>query len=303
MLRTTVLSALLCALGPNAHAGSLDPVTQKLPGGGEAKVVKCYPEGAMRGYCASFDDGTLGSDWPVLDALRQRNIPATFFLNSLHPQSKDAVAFPDRYAGFEVASHGANHHGFSKLEPVKARFEVEEDQKILGEKFQRTIDGFAYPYGDMPKTEEGRQALDQLLRELGIVYARGVMPTNAFAPPEDFIRWDPDCGFMHSLDKYLALPAEDSVRSMMCFTHSIDFARGRQPFEKWLETLDRIAADKTIWPATMSDFAHYVTALRGLHIEARGIHNPGKLAVWVKVNGKPFEIPAKTALTWKQLGP
>jgi hypothetical protein len=237
----------------------------------------------------------------VLDALRLRNIPATFFINSLHPQSKDAVSFPARYEGFEIASHGANHKGLGKMELSLARKEIEQDQQILGEKFAAKVDGFAYPYGDIPKDETALLQLEQAMAELGIIYARGTAATNAFAPPENFIRWNPDCGFMTRLDKFLALPADDSVRVMMSFAHSIDFARGRMSFAQWEQQLDQLAADKTIWKLTMRDFAHYIGALRALKVTEGGLRNESQIAVWVRVNGKAMEIPAQSTLNWKQI--
>ncbi|HTJ79761.1 MAG TPA: polysaccharide deacetylase family protein [Rariglobus sp.] len=286
---------------PSEPDAALAPLSQKLPDGHTVKIVKCYPDGLMRAYCVSFDDGTLGSDWPVLDALRSRHIPATFFINSLHPQSKDAVAFPQRYAGFEVASHGAHHKGLGSISLPEARQEISEDQRILGEKFKCQIDGFAYPYGDVPKTPEARLQLDKLLTELGIIYARGTRTTNAYRPPVDFLRWDTDCGFLTGPEKLLAQPADDSVRVMMSFAHSIDFARGSMPFEKWEHQLDQLAADKTIWKVTMHDFARYVTALRALTVTSDGLKNDSEIAVWVRVNTKVFSIPAKTTLAWSKI--
>lgn len=280
---------------------ALAPVRLSLPGGQSVNVVKCYPEGKMRASCQSFDDGTLGSDWPALDALRKRGIPATFFINSTHPQSKDAVKFPQRYAGFEAASHGANHKGLSGMTPEQVQSEIQTDQKILGEAFGQVIDGFAFPYGDVPKDEAGEAKLDAQLRSLGLVYARKCGATKAFAPPEDFMRWVPDCGMLDSLDRFLAQPADEQVRVRMCFTHSIDFARGNESFDKWLAILDQLVADSSIWNVTMRDYAHYVTALRALAITTGGIANDSSIPVWVKVNGHPVGIAAYSKKTWSDL--
>jgi peptidoglycan/xylan/chitin deacetylase (PgdA/CDA1 family) len=252
----------------------------------------------MRASCQSFDDGTLGSEWPVLKALRTRGIPATFFINSTHPQSKDAVKFPKRYAGFEVASHGANHKGLSGMTDEQVRSEIETDQKILGEAFGQVIDGFAYPYGAVPKNETDLEKLEHQLRGFGLIYARLTGATKAFAPPADFIHWIPDCGFMDSIDKFLALPAEDTVRVRMCFMHSIDFARDQVSFEAWEGLLDQLAADRTIWNVTMRDYTRYVTALRALEITDAGLKNDASIAVWVRVNAKVTKVPAQTMLEW-----
>ena len=264
------------------------------------RVVKCYPEGRMRASCQSLDDGTLGSDWPVLEALNKRRIPATFFVNSTHPQSKDAVKYPARYAGHEIASHGANHKGLPGMTEEQVRAEIETDRRILGEAFGQPIIGFAYPYGAVYKEEDKQLALERQLASLGLIYARGTRSTGAFVPPADFMRWSPDCGFMDRLEKFLAQPAEDTIRVRMCFTHSIDFARGTQSFETWLGLLDRLAAEPSIWNVTMRDHALYVTALRALEPTAEGLRNDTDLVVWVKLDGRPVAVPARTTLRWAE---
>jgi peptidoglycan/xylan/chitin deacetylase (PgdA/CDA1 family) len=279
----------------------LAPVDVKLPGGNSVRVVKSYPEGRMRASCQSFDDGTLGSDWPVLDALNKRGIPATFFINSTHPQSKDAVKFPKRYAGHEIASHGANHKGLPGMTGEQVAEEIQTDQRILGEAFGQPVIGFAYPYGSIYKEEDKQFALETQLRGLRLIYARGVRETKAYIPPPDFIRWNPDCGLMDRIDKFLAQPAGDSVRVRMCFAHSIDFARGVMPFDTWLGMLDQLAAEPSIWNVTLRDYALYITALRALKATDQGLQNNSDLAVWAKVDGRPREIAPRTTLRWSEI--
>lgn len=297
-------SAVLTALLPSPmYSGTLEPVEQTLPGGNAVRIVKCYPEGRMRASCLSFDDGTLGSDWPVLEALNKHHIPATFFINSTHTQSRDAVKFPARYVGHEIASHGANHKGLPELTEEQLRSEIETDQRILGEKFGQPITGFAYPYGAVCKEPEKQSALELRLASFGLIYARGVGESKSFAPPEDFIRWKPDCGFMDRIEKFLEQPATDTVRVRMCFTHSIDFARGTISFDNWLEILDKLAAEPSIWHVTMRDYTRYIIALRHLNPTADGLSNEADVPVWVKINEHPHEIPAHASLKWTNLLP
>jgi peptidoglycan/xylan/chitin deacetylase (PgdA/CDA1 family) len=281
--------------------GGLEPAVHILPGGESMRIVKCYPQGKMRASCQSFDDGTLGSDWPVLDALRKRGIAATFFINSTHLQSKDAIKYPGRYAGFEVASHGANHKGLPGMTDEQVRSEIETDQRILGEAFGHVIDGFAYPYGAVPREEENLKKLENQLRGLGLIYARGVGESKAFLPPADFIRWKPDCNLMDPLEKFLSLSSEDTMRVRMCFAHSVDFARGQMPFVTWERILDQLAADATIWNVTLRDYATYVAALRALETTDAGLKNNTPQTVWARVNGKVIQVPASTTLAWETL--
>jgi peptidoglycan/xylan/chitin deacetylase (PgdA/CDA1 family) len=282
-------------------AGTLDPIVHIVSGGGSVKIVKCYPEGKMRASCQSFDDGTLGAEWPVLDALRKRGLTATFFMNSRHLQSQDAVKYPRRYAGFEVASHGASHKGFAGMPEGQVRDEIETDQKILGDAFGQVIDGFAYPYGNVPKEAADLVKLENQLRALGLIYARWTGGAKDYAPPADFMRWKPNCGFLAPVEEFLAAPAEETVCVRMSFTHSIGFARGQISFDAWEKILDRLAAETAIWNVSMRDYARYVMALRALEKTEAGLRNNAAIAVWVRVKGRAIAVPANSTLAWSAL--
>lgn len=302
-IASLILAVTAFAEIPSPAAGSiaaddpLAPQVRTLSNGATVNVVKCYPNGLMRAYCVSFDDGKLASDQAVLESLRKRGIAATFFLNSLHPQSQEALAHPEAYAGFEVASHGAHHKGLINVPPAEQREEIVQDQTILGERFHNKVEGFAYPYGAIPKDLD---AFEQLMKSLGIVYARGTTATGAFRPPENFLRWNPDCGFgsQKNLDRYLGLPAENSIRVLMEFAHSVDFTNGRMQWGPWEEYLDRLAKEPTIWKVSMLELARYVMALRAISLTDQGIQNNASLPVWVCVNGKAIEIPPAQIHRW-----
>jgi len=284
---------------------TLAPRVETLPNGHTIKMVKCYPNGLMRAYCVSFDDGNFEPDQRVADSLRRRGLHGTFFLNSMHEQSQDALQHPETYAGFEVASHGAHHRGFGKMDMATARAELEQDQKILGARFGCVVAGFAYPYGDVPKKAADLDRLESLMSERGIIYARMCGTTGAFRPPENFLRWIPDCGLgpgnIKTLDRFLALPAEDSVRVMMEFTHSRDVGKEQFPWATWEAYLDRLAQEKSIWSVTFHEFAQYVIALRRITVANGEISNPDPdTTVWMRVDGRLMEIPPGRTVQWPE---
>jgi len=297
LVASVLLGLSLAGYAANGE-DALQPVTVSV-NGQQVRVVKCYPQGLMRAYCASFDDGRLEYDSYILDTLRKRHLTATFVINTLHPQSQQAMQHPEAYAGFEVASHGAHHKGLQGMPLDVARSEIATDIQNIKERFNQKVEGFAYPYGSIP---DDPSQVEKIMTELGIIYARGTRATGRYLPPENFLRWDPDApmgsDFPKHWDKFLQQPANDEVRVLMHFGHAVDFYRGDISKENWEKTLDRIAADKSIWNPTMQEFAHYIIALRGLEVSANGIDNKSDIDLWVEIGNSPVQIKANARLDW-----
>ncbi len=280
-----------------------EKVIWRLPGGENVSIVKCYPQGLRKAYCVSFDDGRLEYDSVMINSLRKNHIPATFFINSLHPQSRLALSNADSYRGFEIGSHGANHKGFGKMSVGEMIKEIQEDQKVIHGAFNRKEPvGFAYPYGDIPAN---RDLAEAAFNTAGICYARGTKATRAFRPPKNFFSWDPDgsidVNMLSLLERYQCLDDHDSVRLMMQFAHAVDFVNGRIPLGTWDIYLQRLSLDKTIWKATMMEVCQYVLAMRQVGISGKGINNPSSLVVWLGVNGKTVKIKPHQTLKWKAI--
>lgn len=93
--------------------------------------------------CFSFDDGNRSDFELVCPFLKERNIPATFFIpvnscelnwNELSEMSR---------LGFEIGSHGFNHSMLSK----NALPELAKSKRVLEEMLNIPIQTFAFPYG------------------------------------------------------------------------------------------------------------------------------------------------------------
>jgi peptidoglycan/xylan/chitin deacetylase (PgdA/CDA1 family) len=300
LVGSLLLGWSLAAHGANDDA-ALQPTIVGVDGQ-QIKVIKCYPDGRMRAYCPNFDDGRLEYDSYIIKTLRDRKMTGTFFVNTLHEQSRQAMQHPDEYAGFEVASHGAHHKGLKGMPLETARAEIATDIQNIKEKFDQKVEGFAYPYGAIP---DDPAEVEKMMTDLGIIYARGTRANGRYLPPEKFLRWDPAApmgsDFPKHWDKFLLQPANDEVRVLMHFGHAIDFDRGNISKENWEQTLDRIAADKSIWNVTMLEFARYIMALRTLEISRQGVGNKSAVDLWVKIGDKAIEIKAGSHLDWAAL--
>ena len=102
----------------------------------------------------TFDDGPLSRTPKLLDFLKRRKVPATFFL--LAPQLSAAKAA--RYSDplFEIGLHGYHHVDFRKLSPAGIRRELDRALKNF-HRYGLEPRYFRPPYGMVSRT---------LLREL-----------------------------------------------------------------------------------------------------------------------------------------
>ena len=245
----------------------------------------------MKACGLSFDDGTLPSDTKMIAILNKYGLKATFFINSEHPQSQQALQNPAVYQGHEIASHGAHHQGLDHLSLEEAKKEITTDQQILGKTFHCKVQGFAYPYGAVPKTEEKRKELEDMLASIGIRYARW---TNggSFQPPDRFLAWKPNSGIdPNAVQHLIDMPIQDRILLLTAWGHSRDLEKD-QGWEK-ADRLGKLLADSraTIWTATYLEIANYINALRAVKISNGEIENPSAdTTVWLRVNDRIIPI-------------
>ncbi len=269
----------------------LAPSTLTGTDGKSVLAVKCYPNGRMKGYCMSFDDGTLVTDAKIIAILNKYGLKATFFINSQHPQSQDALKNPTVYEGHEIASHGAHHQGLDHLSLEEAKREVTTDQQILGDIFHCQVQGFAYPYGAVPKTGDKRKELEDMLASLGIRYARW---TNggSLQPPDRFMTWKPGGGIdANAAGHYVKMPVQDHILLLTAWGHSRDLEKDKG-WEK-ADMLCQLLADSQslVWMGTYLEITKYVEALRAVKIENGEIYNPSSdTTIWVRLGGKSISI-------------
>lgn len=128
----------------------------------------------------SFDDGLSEHLSLVVPLLRERGIPATFYvLTGRIGTKRHGGRGPDRYleagevremaaAGMEVGSHGRTHHVLGRLSAERLREEIEGSRDDLAALLGSPPRTFAYPYGSRG-TYNGR--VIDTLRNAGYVNA------------------------------------------------------------------------------------------------------------------------------------
>lgn len=92
----------------------------------------------------TFDDGPVKKTKPVIDLLKEKNIPATFFVVCKNLTSKNVQLYKDPL--FEIGMHSFNHGDYRKF----SNDEIEKDIDLCVERFSRfdlPLDYFRPGYG------------------------------------------------------------------------------------------------------------------------------------------------------------
>jgi peptidoglycan/xylan/chitin deacetylase (PgdA/CDA1 family) len=152
-----------------------------------------------------WDDG-VDDDIRLTDILRKHGATASFNLNiGRHQNERPAkpwmykdkevrlLARPELtevYEGFLVANHTATHPFLTKLPPAQARQEIVDGRRELEQLFGYSVEGFAYPYGD------NNEAVQEMVREAGHLYARVCEDTATVLPAENPMAFRASCHFL-----------------------------------------------------------------------------------------------------------
>lgn len=268
-----------------------------------------FPGGKRIAFTTSWDDGRVYDRW-VVKAFNAWGIKGTFNLNSgllrrtgqPSPDESDggyldACEVADLFAGHEVAIHTVTHPSLAVLSPADIAAEVLEDQKALEDLVGYPVRGMAYPFGTY------NQRCIELLRSLGIVYARTVINTMPCFPPHEPLAWHPT---MHHFTENPVLPQrfaeyyDNPWNNGVFFVwgHSFEFAQVDDA-----HTLDAlfqpVAGKSDVWYCTNTALFDYEAARQRLVIAAnkRTAYNPSALSVTINVDGKLVDVPGGETLT------
>lgn len=184
----------------------------------------------------SYDDGTT-QDIQLIELLNKYGLKATFNLNSqrlgtnkillregkrishykIHPNDVRYV-----YEGHEIAVHTLDHPLLPKLDDAEVIRQVEQDRLTLSELAGYEVIGMAYPGGGV--NHDARVA-DLVKNRTGVRYARTIISTGTFAPPEDLYRFNPTC-FHPALDPTEAMALAKKFLEMDADTPQIFYIWG-----------------------------------------------------------------------------
>lgn len=251
-----------------------------------------YPNGKKQALTFSFDDNQ-DFDKRLIEIFDKYGMKCTFNVNSgtlggTADQNPDGNVYikPEEvkevYKNYEVAVHGVEHKYIATLTDPMIVNEFMEDRKALEALTGKFVQGCAYAFG-----RYNAHVMD-ILRSVGIKYARGVASTNDFFPPQDFLDWLPTChqaasNIMELGERFLNCPGYIDLPLMYVWGHSYEFGRSKDwsGIEKFCELM---SGKDYIWYATNIEIYEYINATRSLEFSADGskAYNPTLIEVFYK---------------------
>jgi peptidoglycan/xylan/chitin deacetylase (PgdA/CDA1 family) len=183
------------------------------------------------------------------------------------------------YAGHEIACHGVTHASLTQLSAGQIIREIWEDRRVLEQIAGYPVCGLAYAYG------ASSPRVINVLRELGIEYARTTNSSKRFQVPDDPLRLDPTCHHRDALelaDAFLNTPS-NRLSLFYVWGHSYEF--DRQQNWELIETLcEKTAGKSDVWYATNIELVRYLEAARRVITGVEGIimQNLSAIPLWYK---------------------
>lgn len=258
-----------------------------------------FPDGKSKALTLSYDDG-VEQDIQLISILSRYGLKCTFNLNSGLFASADTI-YPkgtggrrmtlqrciETYAasGHEVALHGFHHAHMEELSPADAMLDIIQDRQTLESVFGRMVRGMAYPFGTYSDD------LVNVLRMMGVAYARTVESTKSFSVPRDWLRMPATC---HHADpqlpelskRFLEAAVDKDPLLFYLWGHSYEFERDNN----WgiiEDFAEQMGGRNDIWYATNMEIYEYVTAFRSLILSPglQWVYNPSDKPIWFANNG------------------
>lgn len=263
-------------------------------------IEMLFPKGKSKALILSYDDGCV-QDRQLVKLMNKYDLIGTFHLNANKLGTANYLVKDEiqkLFKGHEVSVHTFNHPGLSDLSEPEIRFEVAEDRKELERLMGYPVRGMAYPFGSY------NDSVVNIVRSLGILYARTVEDTYEFGIPEDFLKWHPT---IHHFSKFGWKPNEPELdkKEMDLFNqtiqsfldaeklavldvwgHSWEFGSDRF---KWTETerfFKFIAHRSNVHYTAHIDLVNYIHAFRslGISMDQKVVFNPSSMKVFFRYN-------------------
>lgn len=253
-----------------------------------------YSMGKNKVLTMSYDDGVV-QDKRLIEIFNKYGIKGSFHLNGGFLDAPYNPSFPrfqadevkDVYFGHELSCHGYTHPFLERLATMEIVHQILDDKKALERACGYVVRGMSYPYGTYSSE------LIEVVRKLGMNYARTVNSTGNFDLPNNFLAWNPTC---HHSDKRLLSLLENfrkTARNLSVFYvwgHSYEFDKDNN-WNMIEEFCSKAGGNSDVWYATNIEIFDYVTAMRKCELSADRtmLYNPSAVSVWVKVGEKIFE--------------
>jgi peptidoglycan/xylan/chitin deacetylase (PgdA/CDA1 family) len=267
-------------------------------------IEMLFPECKTKALILSYDDGKI-QDRRLVKLMNKYKLIGTFHLNSNKLGTSDYLnktEIKELFDGHEVSVHTFNHPNLSTLSEIDIVYEVIEDRKELEKLMEYPIRGMAYPFGN------NDDAVIDVIKDLGIEYARTVDDTYNFNIPANFLKWHPT---IHQFSKAYWKPndTENDSKELALFHKTIKaFLETKElavldvwghSWEigndevKWNETekfFKMIANNPAIHYSTQIDLVDYINAYKNLKfsVDKSFVFNPSSVTVYFKFNGKTY---------------
>ena len=267
----------------------------------EEKYMR-FPEGKSKALTFSYDDG-VKADKKLIEIFNKYGLKGTFNLNSLlfdcenwHGRMDEEETFAAFSEGVhEVALHGARHIFMDKVPLPEAVNEIVQNRVYLESKFGRIVRGLAYAYNGY------NDEIVNMLKSVGVAYARTTDSTHSFKIPTDWLRLNPTCHHNDKqlgelADKFLNSSPEDEFKHrepwlFFIWGHSYEFDDNKN-WQVIEDLAKKVSGRKDIWFATNGEIYEYAKAYESLifSIDGERVYNPSALAVWIEIRGKVYKV-------------
>ncbi|MGO5135848.1 polysaccharide deacetylase family protein [Clostridium butyricum] len=263
-------------------------------------IYKCFPEGKFKVLTMSYDDGRE-PDKKLIDIFNNNGIKGTFHLNSglidglqNSPSDIYGTRIPkDKikkvYEGHEISCHTMTHPTIARSPMSQIVLEVTEDRKELEYLVGYPVRGLSYPNGSY------NEEIKDMLKYVGIEYARIVGNSECFSMPKDYLEWKATCHHNYKLnelaDQFIALNKRQYMYMFYVWGHSYEFVKD----DNWSHIegfCKKMGRRDDIWYATNIEIIDYMKAFDNLKfsMDASFVYNPSIQSVWLSVDGNIVEV-------------
>ena len=267
----------------------------------EEKYMR-FPGGKSKALTLSYDDG-VRADIRLAGIMNKYGLKGTFNLNSglfghggKHSRLDEDSAFNlYKDCGQEIALHGDRHIFLDKVPLPEAMREMLLNRSYLEKKYNRTVRGMAYAYGAY------NDGTVEMLKALGVVYARTTESSYNFQIPQDWLRLKPTCHhrderFEELAEKFLNGSPEEEFKHrepwlFYLWGHAYEFDDDNN-WELIENFAKRVSTKDDIWLATNIEVYEYITACGSLvfSLDGERVKNPSAIPVWIEIRGRVYRI-------------
>ena len=272
------------------------------------KVEMLFPGGKTKALILSFDDGMV-ADRRLVKLMNEYGLVGTFHLNSNKLGTKDYLTKEEIkvvYKGHEVSAHTVNHPALINISREEILFEVGEDRRELERLSGNLVRGMAYPFGNY------NDSVVEIIRGLGIEYARTVKDTYTFGIPDEFLKWHPTihqfgkayftpdnpendkkelAGFYQVVNHFLST---DSLALMDVWGHSWENNGAGDRWTEMEKFFKMVAGNPDIFYTTQIGLVDYINAFKNLKftLDKSMVTNLSSINVFIRIKGKVLKIEA-----------